>query len=98
MELNDYMEVKNNVIYIRVAPDWEDAKPSKKKVKMSDVISYYARYSGSRGFMASYRTLGEIGGDWRPIDELAEECFEVFKELNIDKLRRLARKEGLYFE
>ena len=68
MELNDYMEVKNNVIYIRVAPDWEDAKPSKKKVKMSDVVSYFARYSGSRGFMASYRTLGEIGGDWRPID------------------------------
>lgn len=99
-ELYDYLAetpwitVANNVIYIRVAGE-EGEKPKKKKVLMQNVVDYFVRYSGSRGFMSSYRFLGGIGGDWRPINNLAEECLEIYKVLNVEKLRRLARKAGL---
>lgn len=90
LELPPYMKISNNVIYIHIADE-----PKPQRVKMQDVVDYFTKYSGSRGFQSSYRFLGQIGGDWRPIDQLAEDCLYIFQLLNIEKLRKLSRRAGL---
>jgi hypothetical protein len=87
-EIDDTITVKNHMVYVKV-------DNGTKKVKMQDVIDYYCRYGGTRGFSASYRTLGTISGDWRPIDNIAKDCLDMYQVINIKKLRRLAKKAGL---
>lgn len=97
-DLPGYMKISNNVIYINIAQEeWElqDKKKKAEKVKMQDVVDYFAKYGGSAGFLSSYRFLGQIGGDWRPIDQLANECLYIFRMLNSTKLKTLCRRANL---
>ena len=62
-------------------------------VNIPDVVEYYATQANN--IMSNCRQLGNIVGDWRPIDGLAETCIEVVKRLNIQKLRQVGKQYGL---
>ena len=41
------------------------------------------------------RVLAGLVGDWRPISELADLALGWFKRVNVERMRRVARKVGL---
>jgi len=65
--------------------------PRKLKITMSDFALYRTTAWGASGM----RTLAGHSGDWRQIDNLADEAFEWFKHIGIAHLRREVRKAGL---
>ena len=71
--------------------DWTEV-PQKIRVRIEDVIRYFAKESCS---LSGCRTLAGITGDWRPIDNLAQEILSYFRDVNVEALRRESRKAGL---
>ena len=67
-------------------------EPIKLKITIKDVIAYYRDWA--RNFSNGMREIAGHAGDWRCIDDLAKECLEWFKLVNIDTLR----KEGEKYE
>jgi hypothetical protein len=87
MELPDYIKVKSgSSLRVRMDSKWHT-------VTLKDIAYYYAH--DARNISSGCRSLGSIVGDWRPIDNLAQECLYVFKQINIVGLRRACMKEGL---
>jgi hypothetical protein len=62
--------IDEDTIKVRVDGEWET-------ISKEDVNTYFDTNHG----MSGYRYLGSIGGDWRPIDELAETCFLIFETI-----------------
>ena len=63
---------------------------------MADVIDCYARgHMGARDIMSGCRRIGEVVGDWRPIDYIAQSVLDYFKGVNIKGLRAASIKHGL---
>jgi hypothetical protein len=71
--------------------DWTEV-PQKIRVRIKDLIRYFAREARS---LSGCRTLAGISGDWRPIDNLAQEILNYSKDVNVEALRRESRKVGL---
>lgn len=84
-------DATRNYVVINSGSDWEGY--SEHKITIEDVVRYYAHEAGN--IVSGIRTLGGIVGDWRNIDAMANECLEIFKVLNIEKLRSESRKIGL---
>jgi len=78
-------------IDITLAEDWQSPERTV-RVRIADVAKYYAREACS---MSGCRTLAGIVGDWRPIDYIAQDCLEYFKRVNVEGMRKAARKLGL---
>lgn len=92
-EIPDYVVGANkNSITINAASVLED-EATPRKITMDDVADYYVNYGGFN--MSTVRTLGTITGDHRPINNLASECMEWFKHVNIDGFKRACKKKGL---
>ena len=78
-------------ITINFGHDWnDDIRP--RKIKIIDVVKYYATQACS---LSGCRTLAGFTSDWRYIDNLAKECLEWFKFVNIETLRKEGKKLGL---
>ena len=60
------------------------------KISPEDVISYYAYQAGN--ISSGCRTLGGIIGDWRPVNELAKTCLQIYKVIKKDELKTIAHK------
>jgi len=65
----------------------------KTRIGVEDVIQYYAYEAGN--LSSGCRTLAGIIGDWRPVDELAKQCLEIYKVLKRDEMVKIARKFGM---
>lgn len=63
------------------------------KITVEAVIEYYR--TEARNITSGCRTIAGIVGDWRPIDYLAKQCLEVYKVLQLEKLRKVARANGM---
>lgn len=63
------------------------------KITTEDVVMYYAYEAPN--ITSGCRTLAGYTSDWRGIDNLACECFDWFKYVNSESLRRIGRKYGL---
>lgn len=63
------------------------------KITIKDVIKYYKTQAPN--ISSGYRSLARFGGDWRPIDNLANEVLEWFKYSNINELRKESIKMNL---
>ena len=59
----------------------------------ADVAEYYA--TEARNITSGCRTLAGLTGDWWQIDGLASLAFGWFKKVNIEGMRRAARRLGL---
>lgn len=63
---------------------------------LAEVVDYYARpRMGARDIYSGCRRIGEVVGDWRPIDEIAREALRYFKAVNVKGLRAEAKRRGL---
>ena len=62
-------------------------------ITIQDVVRYYATQANN--IVSGCRSLSGHTGDWRQIDNLAKECLEYFKYVNVETLRREGRKAGL---
>ena len=84
-EYPSYLKIKNlSKISIKTGEDWQGG-PTWHDITVQDVVRFYAMYCND--FQCSVRKLSDIVGDHRPMGYLAEECLEIFKVLNINKLR-----------
>lgn len=63
------------------------------RIRIADVAKYF-RYE-AQNITSGCRTLAGIVGDWRPIDHIAQDCLSYFRQVNIEGMRREARKLGL---
>ena len=79
--------------FLKIRTDEVDAILQEAEITIRDVVIYYAR--DAKDINSGCRTLARITGDWRPIDQLAQECLEWFKFVNPDGLRREGLKLGL---
>ena len=76
---------------VQLAEDWQYPERIK-RIRIGDVAAYFAHQSGS---LSGARTLAGIFGDWRMIDAIAQDVLEYFKQVNVEGMRREARKLGL---
>jgi len=63
------------------------------KITLSDVAEFYLTQARNLG--SGIRTLAGLHGDWRGISALADHALDWFREVNIEGMRRAARKVGL---
>lgn len=70
-------------------------KQGKQKITMKHVVEYYKAPLPMNTGLAY---LGKAFGDLRQIDNLAKECLEWFKHVNLDGLKQEAEKQGLILE
>jgi hypothetical protein len=74
------IEVKDdNTLLVPIYDGIEEPHYRVEEVTRKDVLDYFARYSGD--FLCSLRCLGNIRGDWRNIDTIAQACAEAFERL-----------------
>jgi hypothetical protein len=86
------MFVKAGKTFVDVSVvDWKEV-PQKIRVRIEDIVRYFAREARS---LSGCRNLAGITGDWRPIENLAQEILSYFKDVNVETLRRESRKAGL---
>jgi len=67
--------------------------PAVKKITLTDVVNHYA--SDARNLTSGCRSLGPVVGDWRGVSNLAKECLDWFKFVNMDGLRRASCRAGM---
>ena len=68
-------------------------EPTSLKITLDDLAEFYATQANNLG--SGIRTLAGLHGDWRPISELANLALCWFKRVNVEGMRRAARKVGL---
>ena len=69
-------------------------EPTTIKITPGNLAEFFATQSNSLG--SGIRTLAGHHGDWRPISELADLALNWFKSVNVEGMRRAARKNGLH--
>ena len=79
-------------LVIRFGHEWDNSiKP--RKITIKDVIDYYKNWSWN--ISSGCRQIAGFTSDWRFIDNIAKECLEWFKFVNVEALRRAGKKAGL---
>ena len=68
-------------------------EPTTLKITLTDVAEFYSTQANN--ISSGIRTLAGLSGDWRPISQLAEMALSWFKTVNVEGMRRAARKVGL---
>ena len=68
-------------------------EPTSLKITLDDVAEFYA--TQARNLSSGVRVLAGLAGDWRGISSLADLALDWFKTVNVEGLRRAARKVGL---
>lgn len=63
------------------------------RITPDNLADFYATQANNLG--SGIRTLAGLSGDWRPISELADIALSWFKSVNVEGMRRAARKVGL---
>ena len=68
-------------------------EPTSLKITLDDVAEFYLTQARNLG--SGIRTLAGLHGDWRGISGLADLALDWFKSVNVEGMRRAARKVGL---
>jgi len=63
------------------------------KITPANLAEFYATQANN--LTSGIRTLAGLHGDWRPISQLADLALDWFKQVNVEEMRRAARKVGL---
>jgi hypothetical protein len=63
------------------------------KITPGNLAEFYRTQANN--LSSGMRTLAGLGGDWRPISELADLALGWFKAVNVEGMRRAARRVGL---
>lgn len=62
-------------------------------VTLDNLVEFFATQANN--LTSGCRTLAGLTGDWRPISQLANACLDWFKHVNVQGLRRAARRRNL---
>lgn len=90
-DIPTYLTIKStNKVTVNVN-DWNGT--TLYEFSLVDVVRYYAK--DARNISSGCRTLGKWTGDWRGVDTVAKELLEVFKVLNVEKLRAVGLTFGI---
>lgn len=68
-------------------------EPISLKISPADLAEFYRTQANN--LSSGIRTLAGQHGDWRPISELADLALSWFKVVNVEGMRRAARRVGL---
>ena len=68
-------------------------EPTTVRITPGNLAEFYATQANNLG--SGIRTLAGLHGDWRPISQLADLALDWFKSVNVEGMRRAARKVGL---
>lgn len=90
-EIKPHKILNKNTLLICTHDELDGDK--KHKITIDDVVEYYATQANN--IVSGIRKLGNIVGDWRPVDHIAKFCLEVFKQINIEELRKKSINRGL---
>ena len=63
------------------------------KITLDDVAEFYETQANNPS--SGIRSLAGHHGDWRPISELADLSLDWFRNVNVEGMRRAARRVGL---
>jgi hypothetical protein len=63
------------------------------RITPTNLIEFYT--TEARNLSSGIRTLAGLLGDWRPISDLADLALSWFKQVNVEGMRRAARRVGL---
>jgi len=63
------------------------------RITLDNLAEFYTTQAGK--LSSGIRTLAGLHGDWRQISELADLALSWFKQVNVEGMRRAARREGL---
>jgi hypothetical protein len=80
-----------NFLVVKVSDVFGD--PATVKITPTTLAEFYATQASN--LSSGIRTLAGLHGDWRPISELANLALDWFKQVNVEGLRRAARRAGL---
>lgn len=90
--LGDFVE-RAGKSFLTVRADDVFCEPTMVRITPSNLAEFYATQANNLG--SGIRTLAGLHGDWRPISELADLALSWFKSVNVEGMRRAARKIGL---
>jgi hypothetical protein len=68
-------------------------EPTTIKITPRNLADFYS--TEANNLSSGIRTLAGLYGDWRPISELADLALDWFRNVNIEGMRRAARRAGL---
>jgi len=68
-------------------------EPTTIKITPTNLAEFYATQANN--LSSGIRTLAGLPGDWRPISNLADLALDWFKQVNLEGMRRAARRVGL---
>jgi len=68
-------------------------EPTTIKITPASLAEFYATQANN--LSSGIRTLANLSGDWRPISQLADLALDWFKNVNVEGMRRAARRVGL---
>ncbi len=68
-------------------------EPTSLKITLNDVAEFYRTQANN--LSSGIRVLAGMAGDWRPVSQLADLALSWFKEVNLEGMRRAARRVGL---
>lgn len=68
-------------------------EPTSVKITPTSLAEFYA--TEANNLASGIRTLAGLSGDWRPISQLADIALDWFKQVNVQGMRRAAKRAGL---
>jgi hypothetical protein len=80
-----------NFLVVKVSDVFCD--PTTIRITPTNLAEFYA--TEARNLSSGIRTLAGMHGDWRPISELANLALDWFRNVNIEGMRRAAKRAGL---
>jgi len=80
-----------NFLVVKVSDVFGD--PTSVRITPTNLVEFYATQANN--LSSGIRTLAYLSGDWRPITELANLALDWFKIVNVEGLRRAAKRAGL---
>jgi hypothetical protein len=80
-----------NYLTVRAADDF--GEPTKVKITPANLADFYATQANN--LTSGIRSLAGLYGDWRLVSQLADLALDWFKTVNVEGMRRAARKAGL---
>lgn len=68
-------------------------EPTSLKITPANLAEFYRTQASN--LSSGIRTLAGMAGDWRPMSQLADLALSWFKTVNVEGMRRAARRVGL---
>ena len=90
--LGEFVErAGKNFLIVRTTDVFDE--PTSLKITVNDVAEFYRTQANN--LSSGVRVLAGLAGDWRGISSFADIALDWFKSVNVEGMRRAARKVGL---